>query len=141
MGISSDFSVHRHQRAVIEPGRRSNDLIGRVTMEYARQLGRLNSDLRCQVQQPYPWIKKSLGQPRANGKRQNDLAAFHKFCDLPTGDNTHSKTFRLMLSDKTEVMRRQLSIAMNPPNPNMGVKNDQLNASQSCSATGSVGLG
>lgn len=80
-----------------------------------------------------------MGEPLLDRHWQLQATKLHELRHLPARDDADAEPLAFGLLEDLVVLGRQLGITENPPDPDVRVKDDHLSASQSSSATGSVG--
>ena len=139
MLVVSDVAVARQQRALLDSCCRDNDLICRIPMKRSGQLCRLNGDFLCQRRKTDAGIGECLIEPLLQTAGKREASAFDEFCNFPAGNGTDPKPGLLVGSDQFQMVCGKAWVAVDPENPDVSVQHNQRTASQSVSATGSVG--
>ncbi len=121
MSISPNLLVHCDQRRGVKPCCCHDNLVGRVAVKLARQLGGLRRYLRRQLQKADAWISQSRCQPFPYRQRQVYLSEFHQFCNFPARDSTDAKPFCFVCLNVIAVILSELHVSMHPPNPDVRV--------------------
>src|SRR4029077_57607 len=137
--IIEDLPIGGYQRTSVNPRSSDNDLVGGIPVKLSRQRSRFGCDFRSQIEELNSRIGKTRIEPVQDRERQRKSPALHQLGDLPAGDHADSKATRLVSLQGFEMLAAQSAVAMNPPDPDVSIEDDHLSASQSDSATGSIG--
>jgi hypothetical protein len=108
-------------------------------MERLRQLSGFHHDLRMELLKRDARLRKGAFYPKPDGPIKFQSSVLHKFGDLPTRDDADAEDAVSAKFEKVAVPRLQPLRSRNPPDPNVGVQQNQCRASQSSPPTGSNG--
>jgi hypothetical protein len=108
-------------------------------MEWLRQLRGFHDDPRMEVQKRHARFRKGGFYPTPDGAIELQPSLLHKFRDFPRGDDTNGADAVSAKFETFAVPRLQPIRSRNPPDPNVGVRQNHRRASQSSLATGSNG--
>jgi hypothetical protein len=139
MWICPNLGIQSNKRTIHDACRRNDNLIGWIAMKRAWKLCGFHADMWRKVDEADAGISQSLPKPVEYGTGKNEALPLHELGDLPTRNRGDANAALLGRVDERALCDRQCRIAVNPPNSNMGIENDHCVASQSPSATGSVG--
>ena len=139
MRIVENLAVHRHNRRIDYTSRRDDNLISWVAVKFAGKLSGLDADARRKIDQPNARIRERLLKPIEYRTRKTKSFVLDEFGDLPARNHAHGDAGLLGGIEQSPGGRRKCRVSMYPPNPDVRIENNQRAASQSASATGSVG--
>ena len=137
--VVQNLSVHRRKRETMYTRSSHDQLICRIAMKSIRQLSGLDRDSRCQLKQSNSWIAERLFKPDLDRLREVKPSKLYKLGNLPAGNDADTQSSCLVILEEDHRRLTETRVAMNSPDPDVGVQQDQCRASQSSSATGSVG--
>ena len=137
--ICRNLAVLGQNRTLKEAGGCDQQLIGRITMEGLRQLGRFHHDPGVEGQKRHAGSAKGAFYPKPDSAIKLQPAVLDKFRDFPARDDANPEDAIRAKFEKLAMPRLQPIRPRNPPDPNVGVEQNHCKASQSLSATGSVG--
>ena len=139
MRICQNLGVHGDEWHIENPRGRHNDLVCGVAVKCAGKLRGLDADAGRKVEQADPGIRKCLLNPIEDRARQRKPLTLDQLGDLPARNRAHPDAG--LLGGVGECARRggKRGIAVNPSNPDVRIEDNHPTASQSASATGSVG--
>jgi len=103
-------------------------------------MSRFDRDFWCEGQHLYSRITERLLHPYRYGIRQLQPPVLNKFRNLPTGNGAYAETSVFVILKNLFVIRGELRIIVDPPDPNMCIQNNHDSASQSSSANAEKGL-
>jgi hypothetical protein len=139
MTVVENFVVSGSEWTVMNTGSGNDNLVRRVPMEGLWQTSRLDHDSRGEIKQPHARVGKSDSEPLSHVLRKLQPPIFDQLGDLPALDDAHSDALNGTGVKHLPLLFRKASVSVNPPDPRVGIKQDHRSASQSSSATGSVG--
>ncbi len=139
MGIPQYSSVRCDEWTTMHSRCCDDDLVRRVTMKCSWQLGRLNDDIRSELQEAYARISQSKPEPHPQRAREIEALQLHQFCDLPARKDADTHHVIFMLAQTGCLGPGELRRVVYPRQPDMRVQNNHCRTSQSSSATLSKG--
>jgi len=119
--------------------RGDDDLISRIAVKRSRQIARVRSDVRDEIQKSYARIGECSMEPLIGWQGQPKATSLNQFRDFPARDCADSDVACFVLSDERPRLRRKSIILMDSPHPDVCIEDDHRDASQSPSSTLSNG--
>lgn len=123
----------------MDAGRGNNDLVRRVFVKGLWQAGRLDRYTGRESNQPNAGIIKGHIEPLGDIVRKLQSPMFNQLRDFPARDDAHAKAIGAAIIEHFALRVRQARVSVHPPDPYMGIEQNHCEASQSSTATGSVG--
>ena len=114
-------------------------MVNWVAMKSAWKLCGLHADTGRKLQEADAGIRERLLNPIENGARQRKPPARDEFGDFPARNRAHAETGLFGGFEHRTCGSGKSGIPVNPPDPDVRIEDNHPPASQSASATGSVG--
>ncbi len=139
MWILRNFTVDGYQWRIENPSRSDDDLVRGVPMEFAWKLSAFDANAGRKLNEADAGIQKRLLKPIGDGTGQSKPPALHELGDFPARNRAHGDASLLGGIKQRTSGERECRVAVDPPDPDVGIEDNHPAASQSASATGSVG--
>ena len=121
MSVFENLGIKREQRAAKNARSGHDHLVSGIAMKSAGHLRGLHGDTRSKRQKLDPRICKRQIEPFLDRTGEGHSLKLRKLSDLPAGNCANADTFLLFIQ-KGAQSGWNTGIAVNPPNPNMGVE-------------------
>ena len=139
MIVVENFVVSGCELTVMNAGGGYNHLVRRILMKWLWQASRRDHNCRGEIEQSHARVAEGESKPLCHVLWELQPPLFDQLDHLPARDDAHPDTLSGTGVQHLAVLLRKPDISVNPPDPRVGVKQDHRSASQSSSATGSVG--
>ena len=83
MRIRKDALIHRHTLAAVMSRRGNDDLISWIVVKSSRQIARIGSDVRDEIQKSHARIGKSSMEPLFGWQGQSKATSLNQFRYFP----------------------------------------------------------